>query len=136
MNNEAKRELVATLHANGATRAVIAEEFGVAPDTVGAWLQREDIKALVDKILRDRTHRILRQVDTRIEGILQHVEKLKLEDLLKIRKEFLPDRKEIHLNVSKEDALSELWERVAEDPEAAARILGLTELDADAPSDD
>lgn len=125
MDDEANRQRVADLHANGAVRKVIAEEFDVQPNTVSAWLQREDIKALVDRVLRDRTHRILRSVDTRIETMLQNINKLSLEELLKVRKEFLPDRKEIKLNVSKEDALSELWERVAEDPEAAQAILGL-----------
>lgn len=125
MDDEAIRKQVAEMHADGNTRKAIASKFDVHYDTVSSWLQREDVKAQVDKILRDRTHRILRSVDTRIETMIQNIDKLSLDELLKVRKEFLPDRKEIKLNVSKEDALSELWERVAEDPEAAQAILGL-----------
>lgn len=125
MADEEARKKVAEIHANGGTRADIVAEFGVHESTVTTWLQREDVKAEVDRIIRDRTHRILRKVDTRIEVELANVDKMKLEDLLKVRKEFLPDRKEIKLNVSQEDALAELFTAAADDPEAAAKILGL-----------
>lgn len=125
MHEEENRKLVAGMHADGAPRAEIAEHFDVHVDTVGSWLQRGDIKALVDRILRDRTARILRKVDTKIEGILQHIEKLSLDDLLKIRKEFLPDRKEIIVGqMSREDLVAQLWERAAENPDAAAALFG------------
>lgn len=132
MDHEENRKMVAQMHADGAPRAAIAEEFGVHPDTVGAWLGREDIKALIQKILRDRTTRILRRVDAKIEGVLQHIDKLSLDDLLKIRKEFLPDRKEIIVGqVPKEALVAELWERAAENPEAAAALLGMNSDAAD-----
>jgi transposase len=124
MHDEANRARVAELHADGNPRAVIAEEFEVHVETVSSWLQREDIKAEVDKILRDRTHRILRKVDTQIETLLARIEKLTLKELLDIRKEFLPDRKEISLNVNKTSVLEELWAAAAENPEAAAALLG------------
>lgn len=130
MHEEANRERVAVMYAAGATRAEIAEEFGgVDKSTVSAWLHREDVKALVDRKIRERTNRILRQTDSRIESALQDAENMSLEELLKVRKEFLPDRKEIKLTVNEDEALAELWKAAAEDPEAAQRILGLTAPD-------
>lgn len=128
MNEEAHRKVVAEMHANGETRAVIAEQYDVHVDTVGSWLRNPEVKALVDKILRDRTTRVLRKVDTRIEGVLQHIEKLTLDDLLKIRKEFLPDRKEIVVgSMNKEDMIAELFGRAADNPDAAALLFGLND---------
>lgn len=114
------------MYAEGMVRKDLAKHFDVHMDTISTWAQRDDVRAMVARIVTDRTNRVLRRVDSRIEGILgAKADDLSLEELLKIRKEFLPDRRDINVNVNKEGALEELWERVADNPEAAAALLGL-----------
>lgn len=127
---EARRQL-AELLSRGETRENIAEVFGVHKDTITEWRKRADVQALVSKFVEERSNRILSKVDNKLEGILSQVDKLSLEDLLKIRREFAAAKSETTIRVDSAGALEDLMEQVAADPALAAALLGTTADAAD-----
>lgn len=81
---------VAEVVAEGATRQVVADCFGVQDlDTITRWKRDPRVKSRVEKIVRDRVTEVHRKVDSVIAARLQDAHELTLKDLLDIRKEFL-----------------------------------------------
>ena len=98
MDHDENVQLLAELYANGASRAEMADTFGVHEDTITRWTRRPDVQAIVSQLRQHRANRILRKVETRIEGLLENEETMKkmdLKDLLAIKKEFTPQRVEV-----------------------------------------
>jgi hypothetical protein len=88
----------AEVYAEGASREELATAFGIHKDTVTRWTKRPDVQAIVTELRQQKANRILRKVDSRIEGILENEETLKnldLKDLLAIKKEYTPQRIEV-----------------------------------------
>lgn len=98
MDQEENVQLLAQLYADGASRAEMADTFGVHEDTISRWTRRADVQALVTQLRQARANRILRKVETRIEGLLENEETMKkmdLKDLLAIKRDFTPQRVEV-----------------------------------------
>lgn len=123
MENEEDRKTFARLYADGQTREQIAQVFNVHLDTVTTWAHRADVQALISKYTEERANRVLRKVDKSIEGRLAQVDDMDVETLLKIRKEFVPDRSETTIRVDQAGAIEDLVEQLTADPSLAAALL-------------
>jgi transposase len=124
MEDPAKRKFLAELYVDGLKRKEIAAEFGVVPDTISGWLQRQDVKALVTKLIEDRANRILRHTDKKIEGVLLSDKKIELDELLKIRREFAGSKVEVtSKDGDKSAAVDELMQRLHDDPTLIDRLV-------------
>lgn len=122
MDEPEKRELCAQMMADGNTRDQIAAAFGVNKDTISDWRKRADVQALISKIINDRSNRILSVIDNKIEGYLSQADKLGLDDLIKIRKEFAATKTETVIRVDQAGALEDLITRANSDPAFAAAL--------------
>jgi transposase len=123
MEREESRRLVAEMYVNGSTRDEIGEVFNVHRDTISDWTARPDVQAIITKLREERANRITRRVDKVIEGRLEHADKMDTETLLKIRKEF-GGGADVNVKVDTGDAVAELLEAAARDPELAAKLMG------------
>lgn len=117
-----RREILATLIADGTTNEEIANTMGVSRWTVTEWKKRSDIAALVTEKLRKKANEIRSRVDRRIEKLLQNeeeVKKIPVETLLNIRRTYTP--KEVDLNVRGDAAAAteELMMKLHGNPELA-----------------
>ena len=129
------KEEVARLHAEGASQATIAEFAGVADrGTVADWLKREDVQMLVSKFLQDRSNRILRHTDTKIEKKLEadSDDKLSLERLLKIRQTFAGQQVSVDMSGDKSQVLEDFLKELHGDPALAAKAAEAVSADDDA----
>jgi hypothetical protein len=126
------RDFVAEMWMNGLTNEEVAEkvheqfaeiEERPAKRTIQNWRQDEEVKAKVHAITRERIARVVRKTDTAIETKLENVDELTVDEVLKIRKEFLPERDA--LTDEKADAgktAEELFGAMEEDPEFATKV--------------
>ena len=89
MDDPERVKLAAAMFMEGATRADMAEEFGVSEWTITQWRKHPSVRAQVTKLVEDRVMRIVGRTDHIIEGRLQYAEDMDTELILKIRKEFL-----------------------------------------------
>lgn len=126
MHDPEQRERLALLLSRGETRERVAEVFGVNKDTITEWRKRADVQALITKFIEERSNRILSKVDNKLEGILSQVDKLSLEDLLKIRREFAAAKSETVIKVDQAGALEDLIAKTIADPELAEKLLGMS----------
>lgn len=94
LNDPAVVKLTADLFANGFSRAAMIDELAEAGivvkdvDTITRWRRDPRVKAIVTKLIEDRTLEISRKVDSILAGRLTNAESIPTEVLLKIRKEF------------------------------------------------
>lgn len=130
LEEEGMVELVAELYCDGFTRKQIAE--AVAPeqppstDTISRWLKDDRVREIAAGIMNERSHRIRRHVDKRIEGILtndQSLRGLSVRDLVEIRKAFAPTvtAKE-DLEKKKFDAALEAFNLASENPDIVKKL--------------
>jgi len=102
------RKRLAHLLATGQGRAEIGAAFDVHVDTISKWTQRPDVQALVTQENQQRINRIVAKVDAELEARLKEVKKLEVEDIIKIRREMLPQRVEMNLRPDEAKATQEL----------------------------
>ncbi len=128
MDEPAMRESLARMYADGRSRTEIAEELGCNPSTVSGWVKRADVQALISKFIEERSNRVLRHTDKKIEGILMSGKELELEELLKIRKEFAGQKVEVtNRDGDKAAATDELMQKLHANPELLDQLLGTDE---------
>ncbi len=89
LSNPEFAKAVAEMYINGASRAEMADEFGVHRDTISIWTGDPRVQAHASRFAQERMLRITRKIDTEIESRLRDVDEMEPELLLKIRKEFL-----------------------------------------------
>jgi hypothetical protein len=127
------RDRVAELYASGATNKAIAqalfEEFNEleqppSKETILRWRRDdEQVSEKIHELMKDRTVRTVRKVDSRIEDKLVE-EDLTVKELLEIRKAYAPLRDEFGKD-EKVDARQldeDLFGLADEDPEFAERL--------------
>lgn len=111
----------------GLSRESMCVELEVKdPDTITRWRRDPRVKAIVGKLNEDRALQISRRVDATIAGRLSKPENLKIEDLIRIRKEYggaAVGRKEI----ADDDTVADAMEKLAEDPGLADKLRELLE---------
>jgi hypothetical protein len=112
--------------ANGLSRAQMCEMFGVSdPHTITRWRRDPRVKAVALKVIEDRVLQVTRKVDSVIAGRLEHAEDMTVDELLKIRKEFLGGALRAQTEKADEDTIAEAQDWLEENPEAADKLAEL-----------
>lgn len=118
-------ELFAEAWATGghaASRAELAEQWGVGKDTITAWTQRDDVKAAAGKFLRDQVLRSKRKIDAKIAQAIEELDPVDdFELLLKARRELAPDVPKDAEKTS-DELLLEAFEVLDDNPELAQKL--------------
>lgn len=123
LEKEGRVDEFAQAYAEGLNREQLAGMFDCSVESITNWSKRPEIQRRVSALNTERANRVLRAVDTALENRLRNVEKLDIETLLKIRKEFAGDKLEITTKVDQNELAQELWEKLDSDPEAIDRLM-------------
>lgn len=123
LEKENRVDEFAQAYAEGLSREQLAGIFDCSVESITNWSKRPEIQRRVSALNTERANRVLRAVDTALENRLRNVEKLDIETLLKIRKEFAGDKLEITTKVDQNELAQELWEKLDSDPEAIDRLM-------------
>src|SRR4051812_41036406 len=112
---------VAEAYIGGMSRDDMAAEFEVHPDTMTIWCRDPRVQMHAARFAQERVNRILSKVDSEMHARLQHVSKLDIEQLLKIRKEYLDRALKIDLGAASQTAetINEVAAAVQDKPELA-----------------
>lgn len=128
------RERIAELWVEGLTNNAIAEtvhsEFAEIEDvpvknTIINWRKDEVVENKIHALMRERIGRVVRKTDAAIAKKLEDVDDLTVDEVLKIRKEFVPERDA--LTDEKQDASQideDLFGLMEDDPEFAEKLMG------------
>lgn len=123
LEKEGRVDEFAQAYAEGLNREQLADIFDCSVESITNWSKRPEIQRRVSALNTERANRVLRAVDTALENRLRNVEKLDIETLLKIRKEFAGDKLEITTKVDQNELAQELWAKLDSDPEAIDRLM-------------
>lgn len=118
-------QAVAEAYVSGLSRDEMAEELNCHRDSIGTWIQDPRVQARAGRLTLERINRITRRVDSEMEGRLAHVKNWKLEDLLKVRKEYLERTMKIGVNMGADAAAKtteDLSEAMDQNPELAEKL--------------
>lgn len=115
-----RRRELASLVIRGFNRRALAKHFDVHVDTISNWTQRPDMQALIATMGRQRTDRLIHRIDSEFESRLEKIKSMEIEDIIKLRKELVPQRLEIASDSKDAAALQELmqneiWGRLPEE---------------------
>lgn len=137
------RDRVAELWAEGYTNKALAEAiFAEFPEveavpvksTIINWRKDDVVTNKINALMRERVGRIVRKLDAIISLKIENADELTVDEVIKIRKEFLPERNAF--TDEKQDAAAideDLFGLMESDPEFADRLMG---DDEPAPDDD
>lgn len=123
------RDLVAQLYVSGIKQDDMLAQLPISDKaTLRNWLKDEGVMSRADKLIRERTLRIVRKVDSTLEARLlddKQRGQMSTETLLKIRKELMPDiAAQAPKGATVEAVMDFLWKRSATD-ERVAYVLDL-----------
>lgn len=133
------RERIAELWVEGLTNKAIAEtvhrEFADIEDvpvknTIINWRKDDVVENKIHALMRERIGRVVRKTDAAIAKKLEDEDELTVDEILKIRKEFVPERDAF--TDEKQDASKideDLFGLMEDDPEFAEKLMG--DLDGD-----
>lgn len=128
LNDPEFAQQVAELYAAGTSKKEMAETLGCYPDTIPRWVRDPRVQAYVTRITQERVNRITRRVDSEMEARLAHVSGWDLQDLLKVRKEYLERAlKAGDAGTNVAATTDELSEAMDADPELAEQLRKLVE---------
>lgn len=114
---------VAEAFAAGASRNDMCEMFGVKdPDTITRWRRDPRVKAYALKLIEDRVLQVTRKVDGVIAARLEEAEKMTVQELLAIRKEFLGGALRAQTEKADEATVAEAQDWLEQNPEAADEL--------------
>lgn len=126
------RDFVALKYVEGFSNQAIADAvqrewpaLTTHKDTIIEWRKDDEVAAKVHRLNRERAARILRVTDTEIMRRLEKMAKdMDTDELLKIRKEFLPTVEAMtDEKVDKAGLVMELFGAAREDPDLAQQII-------------
>lgn len=123
-------KLIAETYVSGHNTEEMAETFECHKDTVRIWVKDPRVQAHIVKLTRERIARITRKIDSEMEGRLQYISSWKLEDILKVRKEYLDRTRTADTgdsSGSSADTIDELSEAMDNDPKLAEALRALVE---------
>lgn len=113
-----------------ASRAALAERWGVSKDTITNWCKRDDVKAAAGKFLRDQVLRSKRKIDAKIAEAIEQLDPVDdFELLLKARKELAPDVPR-DAEMSDEELLQQAFEVLDDRPDLAKKLQAAQAADA------
>lgn len=120
---------VADLFVSGMAREEMAQELDCAKDTIRVWVRDPRVQAHARRLSVERVQRISRKIDSEIEARLAGIDDWALDEILKVRKEYL-DRP---LKISDGEMMdtgkttNELAEAMDQSPDFAEQLLALVE---------
>lgn len=115
IDNPSLQAEFAALFVGGMTRRDLAAHFQVSTDTISRWSRDERVSTIIDKLMREREHAILRLVDAKLqEKLVMHADELDVDDLVKIRRTFAPAGPRPGKDEEKDDADLAVWEELDE----------------------
>lgn len=126
LDNPEFAKSVAEAYIKGMARPEMAELFEVHKDTITVWTQDPRVQAHAGRLALERVNRITRKIDGEMEARMAHVSDWEIDELLKVRKEYLDRALKIDLGAGHTaDTTNELLEAMDESPEFAKRLLEL-----------
>lgn len=127
------RERIAELWVEGLTNKGIAEavqrefaEIETVPvkNTIINWRRDDVVENKIHSLMRERIGRVVRKTDAAIDKKLENEDELTVDEIIKIRKEFVPERDAF--TDEKQDASKideDLFGLMEDDPEFAERLM-------------
>jgi HD-like signal output (HDOD) protein len=122
------RDFVAEKWMSGCTNEEVAEKVAERFDidkpairTIQNWRQDEQVAEKIHAVMRERIARVVRKTDSAIDQL--DFSQLTVDEIIKIRREFLPERDA--LTDEKTDATKtaeDLFGAMEDDPEFAAKV--------------
>lgn len=117
---------VAEAYVLGLTRAQMAAQFDVHPDTITIWKRDMRVRTIAKQMHEERILEMTRKVDAEMQSRLnsQRIREMDDETLIKFRKELVGDKKTIELSGALDTgaAKGDLWKQLDGDPELAAKL--------------
>lgn len=116
---------VAEVYISGMSKPEMAEEFDVNTDTIRRWVADPRVQAHAGRSALERINRITRRIDASIEARLVHIDKWDIEQVLKVRKEYLERSMKVGVDLSgdaKGATVNELAEAMDQDPDLAEAL--------------
>lgn len=97
--------------------------FGVKDkDTITRWRRDPRVKAYALKIIEDRVLQVTRKVDGVIAARLEYAEKMTIQELLLIRKEFLGGALRAQTEKADEETVQEAQAFLESNPDAMSQL--------------
>jgi len=123
------QDIVAEAMVNGKTNQEIADllQHGTHKDSVTDYKKHPAVQAKAERLTKERFLQITGKIDSALLARLEHVDKMDTEELLKIRKEILPERIEVTNKTDKASIIAELFDLLDKDPEKAAEVMDAQE---------
>lgn len=120
---------VAIAYIEGMSRQEMADEFGVKDlDTITAWCRDPRVKAHAAKFAQERVLRITRKVDSEMERRMQDLKDMDVEQILKIRKEYLDRALKVDVGGGiTSDTTNDTIEAIENDPELLKGLMEILE---------
>jgi hypothetical protein len=120
---------VAEAYVSGMGREEMAETLNCHEQTLRFWIRDPRVQAHIVRLTRDRIARITRKIDSEIEARMAHVSGWKVEDLLKVRKEYLSRTHsgDDQASGATSETINELSEAMDADPKLAEALRALVE---------
>lgn len=120
-------KLVAEVYVSGCSREEAARKLDCGKDTMRVWVKDPRVRAHIRRMAQERVDRISRRIDGEIEARLAHVSDWELDELLKVRKEYLdrPLKLAQDGGANEAGATNEIAEAMDQDPELATELLAL-----------
>jgi transposase len=123
LNDPGFIDLFAALVVSGATNEEIAQQCEISDRSVRNYKKDPRVKAAAIKLTEDRILRITRKVDSEIEQRLQHPNEIPTDELIKLRKEYLPGFVRQQVDAQADAAtIEEVMTEIEDDPELAEKL--------------
>lgn len=119
---------IAELYVRGVPMAEISDELNIPVDTLRIYIKDPRVQAHARQIAVERVQRISRKIDGEIEARMAHIENWSLDEILKVRKEYLDRPLKVgageDLDLSKiENELSEAMDQKPDLAEALKQLV-------------
>ena len=114
---------VAEAFVAGQSRQEMCDLFGVKDrDTITRWRRDPRVKVHAFKLIEDRVLQVTRRVDAVIAERLENATELSIDELIKIRKEFLGGALRAQTEKADEATITEAMEAIESNPEFAEEL--------------
>jgi orotate phosphoribosyltransferase-like protein len=120
---------LAELWIRGVTYKVMAEELDCHADSIRTWVKDPRVIAHARKLAQERTMRITRSIDGEMDRRLANISDWALDEILKVRKEYLDRPLKVVDGVETDVAMTtnEISEAMDDDPDFAEQLLALVD---------
>lgn len=124
---------VAEAFVSGLSRQEMCDLFGVKDrDTITRWRRDPRVKVHAFKLIEDRVLQVTRRVDAVIAERLENASELSIDELIKIRKEFLGGALRAQTEKADEATITEAMQAIEDNPEFAEELQKLLKGNKDA----